>query len=474
MITNTGNQLITKFLLGQAPEYAGYIAVGVGAEPLGITGNDDTSPTKKSMEFEAFRVPILSKGLVSDNITVDISNWAYDSFANYATVTTSSAHNIKIDDEVTILFSNSLYFSRNGTFKVTGTNGTDKFYYIDPNMTSTTTWSVSSGNTATVSYFRERIIFKGELPSDQKYEMSEIAVFPSQSNSLALSYDSKIIGGFLPGESWVYSDGITNTETAIDSVSNNIGNTNGNITSLTFVDSNSIYANALFVNSDNLLFEYTTSGSSYPRKARQEVPRLYNKSLIVRGDLSNFTSDDMNLNSTAYITTEQQSFDFKNYSPNDYIKTAFSVISSTSTTAVTPSKIRFRIEFLNINDTSTLKAVAKQVINTTSPYYTQIENGNRYIVLSKQLKDFSVDIDFSWARVNSIRIYIQTLNGSDVWDSSYISFDGLRIDNENTINPLYGMVAYSRLRNQQYDTFTITKGENTLGYIEYRLGLGII
>lgn len=474
MITNTGNQIITKFLLGQAPEYAGYIAVGVGAKPLGITENDDTSPTKKSMDFEAFRVPILSKGLVSDNIVIDLSYWAYDAALGYVIGTTESAHNIKIDDEITILFSSSTYLSRNGTFKVIGTNGTNKFYYEDPNQITTTTWTAQTGNTATVSYFRERVIFKAELPGDQKYEMSEIAVFPTQANSLALSYDSKIISGFLPNDGWVYSNGTTNTQTSIDSVSTNIGNTNGNITSLTFVDSTNTYANALFVNSDNLLFEYTTSGNSYPRKTRQEVPRLYNKSLIVRGDLSNFTSNDMNINNIAYVTTEQQTFDFKNYSPNDYIKIAFSVISNLSTSAVTPQTIRLRIDFLNINDTETLKAVAKELITSTSSYYTEIQANNRYLVVPKQFKDFVIDNGFSWSRVNSIRIYVQTLNAGMTWDGSYISLDGLRVDNENTINPLYGMVAYSRLRNQQYENFTITKGENTLGYIEYRLGLGIV
>jgi hypothetical protein len=38
MITNTGKTIIAKYLLGQAPAYASYIAIGCGATPL-TTGN---------------------------------------------------------------------------------------------------------------------------------------------------------------------------------------------------------------------------------------------------------------------------------------------------------------------------------------------------------------------------------------------------------------------------------------------------
>ena len=34
MITNKGKTIIAKYLLGQAPAYASYIAVGCGPQPL--------------------------------------------------------------------------------------------------------------------------------------------------------------------------------------------------------------------------------------------------------------------------------------------------------------------------------------------------------------------------------------------------------------------------------------------------------
>lgn len=469
MITNTGSQIITKFLLGQASNYASYIAIGVGAKPLGLTENDDSSPTKKSMDFEAFRRPVISKGLVSDNITLNITAFIYTPgpATPYgvigALVVTEGTSNVKLGDEVELSFTSSSMSNVNGTYNVIATKGSNQFY-IDYDGVGTFSWAPSSGNTGTVTYLKERMLFKAELPSDQKYEMSEIALFSSESNSLALSYDSKILYGFLPTEGWTYFNG-TNSTSGIDTITNSLADTSGNITSSTFIDSTGTNVPALFVNSDNTAFDYKV-GTQFPRKSRQEVPRLYNRSLIVRGNLSNFSDDSMNVSGVPYLSTSQQNFDLKNYSTDDYIKLAFSIISNSGSTATSPYRIRIRLEFLNVDNTTISKAVVKEIINN-------LDSANRYVVLSKKFEDFTLDSGFSWSRVNQIRVYAQTINSVGAWDNSYISFDGLRVDNENTVNPLYGMVAYSRIRNQQYENFTITKGENTPGYIEFRLGLGI-
>ena len=70
MITNDGKELIAKYLLGQAPEYATHLSIGSGAVPLDL---NDPSPlpatiqAKTVMDFETARVPITSKGFVDDD-----------------------------------------------------------------------------------------------------------------------------------------------------------------------------------------------------------------------------------------------------------------------------------------------------------------------------------------------------------------------------------------------------------------------
>jgi hypothetical protein len=66
MITNDGKQIVAKFLLGQVPTFASHIAVGAGAEPLFTGASASISPDIDALDFEVFRVPILSRGLVKE------------------------------------------------------------------------------------------------------------------------------------------------------------------------------------------------------------------------------------------------------------------------------------------------------------------------------------------------------------------------------------------------------------------------
>jgi hypothetical protein len=69
MITNVGKNIIAKYLLGQAPSYASYIAVGCGAKPLEpyVDGELPDYSNKTDLDFEMFRVPISARGIVNDD-----------------------------------------------------------------------------------------------------------------------------------------------------------------------------------------------------------------------------------------------------------------------------------------------------------------------------------------------------------------------------------------------------------------------
>jgi hypothetical protein len=58
---------LAKYLLGQAPAYASYIAVGCGATPLGVGDSMGDYSPKTNLDFEMFRVPISSRGFVNEN-----------------------------------------------------------------------------------------------------------------------------------------------------------------------------------------------------------------------------------------------------------------------------------------------------------------------------------------------------------------------------------------------------------------------
>lgn len=71
MITNIGKNLLAKYLIGQTPSYASHIAVGCGASPVEqdhtfTTEEINSIKNKESLDFEMFRVPIISRGFVNE------------------------------------------------------------------------------------------------------------------------------------------------------------------------------------------------------------------------------------------------------------------------------------------------------------------------------------------------------------------------------------------------------------------------
>jgi hypothetical protein len=73
MITNTGKNILAKYLIGQSPAYASYMAFGGGAKPedsdYTFTSEDYASFAEKEyLDFELFRTPITSRGYVTEVI----------------------------------------------------------------------------------------------------------------------------------------------------------------------------------------------------------------------------------------------------------------------------------------------------------------------------------------------------------------------------------------------------------------------
>ena len=117
MITNTGKTIIGKYLLGQAPAFASYIAVGCGPQPFEPGESLGEYSDKENLDFEMFRVPISSRGYVQEN----------------------------------------------------GMN---------------------------------KIVLTAELPTEERYEITEVGLFSAGSNPSAGSYDSKTVFAFTDAENW--------------------------------------------------------------------------------------------------------------------------------------------------------------------------------------------------------------------------------------------------------------------------------
>ena len=388
MITTNGKNIVAKYLLNQAPEFASHIAIGVGGKALPTSSTATFSGSVQSLGFEVARVPILSKGLLKED-------------------------------------------------------------------------------------GQEKIVFKAELPIEQRYQITELGVYPAAVNAVAGNFDSRIISTFSNSEPWAYSNNQDSSGTVpyigplrIDQV------VPGDIETLHEISQGNFYTleDFVFINSNSPIFEYSD------RINRGEAPRYLNKSLLVSGSTSvvntlmpaNSASINTSSSASYYIENNSISLNLGKNLPTDQVKLAFSVISTarSGVNSLAPDNVKIRLEFLNNS------------ANSTSIAYVNIALQDeeldlmRYQVVTKSLSEFITDSSFSWSSVNGVRIYTCIHNDSNVKTGQhFVLYDGLRFENISSYNPLYSLVAAEYVKT--LDENPILKRENSTSYVEYRFGIGV-
>lgn len=362
MITNAGKKIISKFLLGQAPEYASYIAAGCGPTPLLPTESLTTEEiidikAKTSLDFEMFRVPVISKGFVREGGV-------------------------------------------------------------------------------------EKIVLKAEMPTDQRYQITEIGLFPAATNALAGPFGSKTLAAFSPDENWI-----------LISAS---GTSNINLSSYLTA------GNASFLSADDEAFNSTN------RKNRQEPPRFTNRSLMIDGNLSTISTGLNTVTSGYGIENSTLGFNFNQNLPNDEILLAVSIVSRTENNNTTPDEVRFVIEFINDLPAS---GIGLRFARASSILSGSDLTNNRYHIIKNAISSFALDDGFSWANINKIRIYASVIKNNVINNDYQVIFDGLRLENKSSENPLYSLVGYDIVR--ESSGYPIIKTENSNNYVEYRFNVGV-
>ena len=387
MITTNGKNIVAKYLLNQAPEFASHIAIGVGGRAISTSSSVTFLDTAESLGFEVARVPILSKGLLKEN-------------------------------------------------------------------------------------GQEKIVFKAELPIEQRYQITEIGIYPAEKNTVAGNFDSRIISTFSNSEPWAYSNNLDDSGTVlyigpvpIDLSPINLGDVN--ISDLAWDD-------FVFINSNSPIFEYSD------RINRGEQPRYLNRSLSVSGSTSVVntlmppSSASINVSSASsyYIENNSINLNLGNNLPDDQIKLAFSVISVArdSVDSLPPDNLKIRLEFLNNVGANAPKAYVN--ISLQNEDFGVFPDEMRYQVITKELRDFTTTENFSWSSVNSVRIYT-CIHGDDYVQTGdhLVFYDGIRFENVSSSNPLYSLVAAEYIKT--LDENPILKKENSTSYVEYRFGVGV-
>jgi len=383
MITNTGKNIIGKYLLGQAPSFASHIAVGCGKKPLASSDTYPDFSSKTSLDFEMFRVPISSRGFVNDN----------------------------------------------------GVN---------------------------------KLVLTAELPTEERYEITEVGIFSAGSNPSAGQSDSKTIFGFTDTENWQYKSGSSSTD--IPKITQQLDSSSPNVIStIDKIDINT----GLSITEELYVFETNADNAVFfnqERVVRHERSRFFNNVILMRGDSSSLTTVDSHFTNPSgkYIVYPNQISSFAQNSPIDELRLAVSLITKNSTEDV-PDAVNIAISFTN-EDSSEYARFEIVMNNGTSPRQYDFAN-NRYFVLSKQLQQLYTSANFNWDLVTQVRIYSNVIVDELVSENYYLAFDAIRLENVATINPLYGLTGYSIVKNDSGST--IIKSTNTSNYIEFRFAIGV-
>lgn len=431
MITNTGKEIIAKYLIGTAPAFASYLAIGCGAKPR----SNVTSISGASSSGATVTVSTTANLWVGAKIEIISGTGTLSTVSNTLVTAITSDTQFTVSPTPTVNLSSATILIHVDPAKEV----------LDFEMFRVPITSRGYTNDGGVN----KLIFTAELPTEERYEISEIGLFSAGANSSATSYDSRTITPFSSTEGWEYNDGSTiSSPTAI---TEKITNSSNVITSSSL---------AIQTNSNNLGFLDAT------RSARYERCRYLNNVIMLRGDTSNLTSSGGVFSITSgakYIQLTGQTVDLSRNSTADLLKVAFSVVNKDGASITQPDTIRVLVEFSNGDGTQYARLNA-EMTNTVGKFST-----NRYFVISKRLDEltYSTGSTFSWNNVSTIKIYASALIGSTPSSNYFIALDAIRLDNVATLNPLYGMTGYSIIQNTNAET--VVKSANTNNYIEFRI-----
>jgi hypothetical protein len=385
MITETGKNILAKYMIGQAPAYASYLSFGSGPKALASAEPFNNDPSTSAMQFEMFRAPIVSRGYVTQNVT----------------------------DE-------------NGVVQLD----------LDGNP---------------IKY--SEIVFTAQLPTDERYEITEVGVWSAGGNPSAGSNDSRMLFAFSESENWEHHTSLaaipaTKIVTALDA-----GNDENTI---------EVTEKVFQANSDN------TALDAPVRYQRNERPRFLNNSLFLRGDVSSVSGTGSSLAATGeHVHLNGITLNLDKNAGTDEIRIAFSLINKFSTSE-SPSDVKIIVEFSTPETGEAIQYARMKA------HLTAVADGfstNRYFVVSQKLEDLEKSQSFSWESASVVKIYATILDGGSASDEFFLAFDGIRLENLTTQNPLYGLVGYTQVKTET--GLPIIKQPNTSNLLEFRFAMDV-
>ena len=295
-----------------------------------------------------------------------------------------------------------------------------------------------------------KISFAGEIPLEDQYIITEVAVWSDGKDSTKTS-DSRVLFAFTNDENWRISSGNTTEEIVFysDPIS-------GVLDPINEEGAIGIDDEIFAVDADNLTL---LSGGRDPK----DGARFLNKTIMVRGDAET---------SGKKIFIDGRSLSLTG-SPLDKLKFAFALYpKDPANLTPLPTELSFTMTFKsdpNIDSNIDFTDPNVEVPNGVAIWRHTMDAANtpqpsRYNVVSTPIKDILVS---SQSPIPTNLRYVEI--EFDAFDENwYAGIDAIRFDSEITTNPLYVMSGYTVVSQD-----ALIKKANTNAYAEFRFGLDI-
>lgn len=280
MITNKGKSLLSKYLVGQIPAYASYIAMGCGPRAVADT-KLQISTAVLSGNVATLTVPnhhfVVGSPIKVENLNA-VMNGAYT---------------------VTAITSTTISYDCQGTNIPSFTPAVASYVFFNFSNKTNLDFEMFRVPISSRGFVNEdgvsKIVFTGAMPTEERYEITEVGIFSAGSNPVAGIYDSKIIYSFGKNETWEYHNS-SGSVSAIKTVYKPL-NYNTNTSTITGeyplnyfneytggATSEALVPTPVFkTNADNIVF------TKEERVSRNERSRFLNDSILIQGNNSFLT-----------------------------------------------------------------------------------------------------------------------------------------------------------------------------------------
>ena len=448
MITNTGKSIIGKYLIGHTGAYASYLAFGSGPEPLGTTDPFENYSAKTSLDFEMFRVPIISRALtVEDGVTKIILTAELPTTGRYE-ISEVGVYPSEKNSTITGADSQTFYsfLSQENWKYVTSGGVTDVLEILDNTtngnndiiVTDKAFFTNSSGPIFD-SLLNPARISRHERPRF----LDSTLLLCGDTSTLTVSGSDMTIGS---GSNYI---NLSITPILLDK---NSGEDELRL-AFSIVNKSGIASTDIPTNAKILVRFSTTSetGADY-----SSFTINLNKSVTINNQTPTGTTNITIATAAAHNISVGEQVVISGITPAGYNGTWTAQTGTTSSTLV-----------VNIGSNPGAITTAGKVVGATQWDFTN----NRYVVAKKKIKDLYKTANFNWADVRFIEVYFCANNGGAGNGNFYVALDALRLENISSFNDVYGLTAYTVSKTS--DSFPIIKNNNTSNFFEFKYALGV-